>query len=191
MNVKYDNGKMYETKFNAKTKRHESTGKEYTGGGYIKGVAKAIDFIKSSDSKAAQVIDKLESSESTHTIGNFGRTKDKGSINLSSDLGTHTKFTPDEDNPEFLPVATLAHELKHAYNTDIKESNKNEMMPNTNNKNFNYEEGDAVNFQNLIHAAKGIAPRTKYGEYDLEKNKILRTPEEYKIRPSENAYKKQ
>ena len=73
VNVKYDKGKMYETKFNEKTKRHESTGKEYTGGGYIKGGAKALDGIKDSHPKAAEVINELESSTSSHTIGNFGK----------------------------------------------------------------------------------------------------------------------
>ncbi len=192
MNVKYDKGKMYETKFNEKTKRYESTGKEYTGGGYIKGVANALDYIKNSDPKAAQVIDKLESSKSTHTIGNFSKKSMEGggSINYPTGLGTHTKFTPEKDDKNFTGVATLAHELKHAYNIEIGQKDLTR-LPNTQNNQMTYSEADAVNFQNLIHAKLGIDARTKYGDYDLKENKLLRDTNDYKINPLENNYKNQ
>ena len=190
-NVKYDNGKLYQTKFDEKTKTYQSTGQEYKGAsdGYIQRVADALDYIKDSDPKAKDVVNALESSSKTHTIGNFG-IQDKGSKNYGRDYGTHTKFTPNEDNPNFLPVATLGHELKHGYNTDKGYSDKTK-LPHTNNPQINYEEADAVNFQNLIHTKADIPLRTIYGNYDLEKNGFIIQPNDYKIIPSENGYKKQ
>ena len=183
-NVKYDNGKLYKTKYDEKSKRYKSTGTEYKADGYIKDVANALDEIKNSDPKAAAVIDKLESSTKTHTIGNFGKKElaGQGSKNYATSYGTHTKFTPGEDNKKNSSIATLGHELKHGFNIEIGQKDLGR-LPNTNNNQMTYDEADAVNFQNLIHAKLGIPARTKYGDYDLEKNKLLRTTD-YNIEPS-------
>jgi RHS repeat-associated protein len=191
ISVKYENGKLIDN----------STKKEYTGdNAYILDVKNTLDCLKETDSKVKEVIDDLEKKGQQHTIGNFASTdgtKDevKGSYNKGSYaggllIGSHTKFVPEYDKTRgFLwgTDITLAHELKHGYNRKHGWSNNQPVDPTNPNpaaRLATFDEIDAVNFQNIIHAHQGILPRKTFGVLDIEK--YLITPTKYNLNPLKN-----
>jgi len=136
---------------------------------YVNKVVSDIDQLKKDDKDVAEMIIKLEESEFTHRIEqpkNDGKgnrvTFDKDKADRGERQGTIIGYDPDSrrtvNNEKRSPRVGLAHELRHAHDSDIKVIST---VPSING--ILLREINAINTENRIRKITGDEKKNTYG----------------------------
>jgi len=177
--VQYKNGKLY-----------DEGGKEVTTSNkYINEIKSILDNIQDVSVSTGDMINKLEQQRNyNHNIVNYDRDR-TGDENFNRSLdggsnGTSTRFNSNKVKDNSTPEATLAHELKHAFDRSLNQLNKTEVI-DINGDIFYEAEWDAINVQNQILFNQGKELRKEYGGIKIPNDKYIAPKENDKPAPKE------